>query len=303
LEKGEIKKNLIAIVGNDGLLTDTLMRDHTSFRVGGAADFLVLPETPEQLTAVLAFCRKSGEPLYLMGNGSNLLVRDGGYRGIMIKTRAMDAISVKGTQLSIEAGAMLRKAAAVALDHHLSGMAFASGIPGSVGGAVVMNAGAYGGEMQDIVESIEVVTERGEYKKIPGNACHFGYRKSIIQENPWTILRINLGLSPGDYNTIKSEMDDFNRRRREKQPLDMPSAGSTFRRPEGFFAGKLVQDAGFKGYRVGGAQVSEKHSGFVVNAGGATAEDILTLIKTIQDGVKKQFGVELKTEVIVIGEV
>lgn len=302
MEKQDIKKALLQIVGSDSLRTDAPMREYTTFRAGGSADFLVMPDTLEQLQDLLALLRGESVPHLLMGNGSNLLFRDGGYRGVVIRTRGVDAIEVQKDQVMVEAGALLRKAADVALNHSLDGMAFASGIPGSIGGAVVMNAGAYGGEMKDIVDRVEVVTETGEVKTLAGEACDFGYRHSIIQEHDWVVTRVNLRLRDGDYNTIKAEMQDYNARRREKQPLDYPSAGSTFRRPQGYFAGKLVQDAGFKGYSVGGAQVSPKHSGFVINRGDATAKDIITLIETIQQGVKERFGVTLQTEVIIVGE-
>lgn len=302
MDKNEIKQELIRIVGNDAVLTDTLMRDHTSFRVGGPADFLVLPETDQHLRQVLGFCRREEIPFYLMGNGSNLLVGDGGYHGVIVKTRGMDSVTVARNTVVAEAGALLRKVAFEALAAERTGLEFASGIPGSIGGAVVMNAGAYDGEMKDVVESVTVLTEEGKYLSLANDECEFGYRQSIIQKNPWTVTRVNLRLRPGDYNSIKEKMDDLNRRRREKQPLNYPSAGSTFRRPKGYFAGKLIQDAGLRGFAIGGAQVSEKHTGFVINTGEATARDVRTLIAEVQRRVKASSGVELHTEVIMIGE-
>ncbi|EFV02775.1 UDP-N-acetylmuramate dehydrogenase [Pseudoramibacter alactolyticus ATCC 23263] len=302
MNKQTIRDRLMSLLGSDHVLTDTLMKDHTSFRVGGPADFLVRPETIEQFIDVMCFCRTEKIPSYLIGNGSNLLVRDGGFRGVIIQTRGMDQIVTSGDRVTVYAGALLRRVAAEALAHGLSGMEFAAGIPGSMGGAIVMNAGAYGGEMKDIVESITVLTETGNLRTIAGADCDFGYRHSVVQDYDWIVVSTVLKLAAGDPEAIAARMKDFNRRRRDKQPLNFPSAGSTFRRPEGHFAGKLIQDAGMKGYRVGGAQVSEKHSGFVINADNATAADILALIGQVQAAVRDRFGVELKTEVITIGE-
>ncbi|MDO4287975.1 MAG: UDP-N-acetylmuramate dehydrogenase [Eubacterium sp.] len=302
MNKENIKAHLGAVIDKDRILDNEPMKNHTSFKVGGPADFLVLPESRDELAAVLACCRENELPFYVMGNGSNLLVRDGGYRGVMIKTRQLDKISVDGEVITAEPGALLKDVAEAALAYSLTGMEFASGIPGSIGGAVVMNAGAYGGEMKDIISEIEVITETGEIRVLPIEDCAMGYRKSIVQENPWYVTRITLRLARGDAAAIKATMDDLNLKRKTKQPLEYPSAGSTFRRPEGYFAGKLVQDCGFKGYSVGGAQVSEKHSGFVINKDNATAADILKLIGEIQAKVKADFGVDMRTEVIVIGE-
>lgn len=278
------------------------MKNHTSFKVGGPADLVLMPQTKQEVGEALAICRETNIPLYIMGNGSNLLVRDGGVRGIILQTKALKQVNVEGETMMAEPGISLKDLADIALEEKLAGLEFASGIPGTLGGAVTMNAGAYDGEMKNIVESIEVITEDGSLKTIPLAACDFGYRKSVLQTFRWVLVGVNLALRKGDYNEIKGKILDFNTRRQNKQPLEFPSAGSTFRRPEGYFAGKLVQDAGFRGYCIGGAQVSEKHSGFVINKGDATAADILELIATIQAGVREQFGVELKTEVIVIGE-
>lgn len=278
------------------------MKNHTSFKVGGPADLLLMPQTKQEVGEALAICRETNIPLYIMGNGSNLLVRDGGVRGIILQTKALKQVNVEGETMMAEPGISLKDLADIALEEKLAGLEFASGIPGTLGGAVTMNAGAYDGEMKNIVESIEVITEDGSLKIIPLAACDFGYRKSVLQTFRWVLVGVNLALRKGDYNEIKGKILDLNTRRQNKQPLEFPSAGSTFRRPEGYFAGKLVQDAGFRGYCIGGAQVSEKHSGFVINKGDATAADILELIATIQAGVREQFGVELKTEVIVIGE-
>jgi UDP-N-acetylmuramate dehydrogenase len=278
------------------------MKAHTSFKVGGPADLLLIPESREQLLAILKILEGVSLPVFIIGNGSNLLVKDNGFRGIMIKTTGLKKVEIVGETLIAEPGISLKELADVALSASLTGLEFASGIPGSLGGAATMNAGAYDGEMKHCIKSLEVLTEDGSIKTIPLEDCQFGYRQSVLQKNKWVLLAVTIGLSHGNQSAIRDKMEDLNSRRSEKQPLEYPSAGSTFRRPEGYYAGKLVQDAGFKGYRLGGAQVSEKHSGFVINKDNATAADILNLIATIQNGVKEQFGVELKTEVIVIGE-
>ena len=297
-----ILEKLAAVLASENIKKNEPMKNHTSFKVGGPADLLLLPQTKEELQKVLTICRESTKPFYIMGNGSNLIVRDGGYRGIIIKTKALNRVWAAGETITAQAGISLKALADFALENSLTGLEFASGIPGTLGGAVTMNAGAYDGEMKNVIKSIEVITADGSFKTIPADACAFGYRSSILQKKPWVLVGVNLILKKGEAQTIKEKMNDLNTRRRTKQPLDYPSAGSTFRRPEGYFAGKLIQDAGFKGRSVGGAQVSEKHSGFVINKGGATADDILALITLIQTGVHQQFGVDLKTEVIVIGE-
>lgn len=302
MNKEAINKLLLTVTDDHTILYDEPMKNHTSFRVGGPADFFITPETTEAFCGLVRLCREHAIPFYVVGNGSNLLVRDGGFHGVMICTKALNHVIADGTTISAAPGALLKAVANKALDASLTGMEFASGIPGSIGGAVVMNAGAYDGEMKNIIDSIDVLTETGEIKRLPNVECAFGYRHSVIQEHPWYVVGINLALNKGDYTTIKAKMDDLNARRRDKQPLEYPSAGSTFRRPEGYFAGKLIQDCGFKGYSVGGAQVSEKHSGFVINKGDATAQDIITLIETIQKKVKDDFGVDMRTEVIMIGE-
>jgi UDP-N-acetylmuramate dehydrogenase len=298
----KIISDLQAVLEPSQLKVKEPMKDHTSFKVGGPADLLLIPESRDQLLAVLKILKGINHPVFIIGNGSNLLVKDKGFRGIMIKTTGLKKVEVVGETLIAEPGISLKELADVALSAGLTGLEFASGIPGSLGGAATMNAGAYDGEMKHCIKSLEVLTEDGSIKSIPLEDCQFGYRQSVLQKNKWVLLAVTIGLSHGDQAAIKDKMQDLNSRRSDKQPLEYPSAGSTFRRPEGYYAGKLVQDAGFKGYRLGGAQVSEKHSGFVINKDNATAADILNLIATIQNGVKEQFGVELKTEVIVIGE-
>ena len=285
LDKNEIKNKLLEIVSSDQLLIDSLMRDHTTFRIGGPADFIVFPESEEQLADISAFCKSNDIPVFLMGNGSNLLVRDGGFRGVMINTRQMNTVVTEGIRVTAQAGASLRAVAQEALAHSLSGFEFASGIPGTIGGAAIMNAGAY-----------------GRFETGDGADCHFGYRQSRMRDAGEIVTAVELTLTPGNAEAIRAKMKELNQRRRDKQPLNYPSAGSTFKRPEGYFAGKLIQDAGLKGYQVGGAEVSQKHSGFVINADNATAADVLQLIGDVQHKVKAQFGVDLEPEVITIGE-
>jgi UDP-N-acetylmuramate dehydrogenase len=296
-----IIKKLEAVMAIENIKENEPMKNHTSFKVGGPADLFLMPQTRAELQAVLEICKESEKPRYIMGNGSNLIVRDNGYNGIIINTKALNQVKTVGETLIAEPGISLKDLANVALEQKLTGLEFASGIPGSLGGAVTMNAGAYDGEMKQVIKSITVITEDGSLKTISADQCHFDYRSSILQQHNWVLVSVELILKNGDYQAIQAKMLDLNTQRQTKQPLEYPSAGSTFRRPVGYYAGKLVQDAGFKGHSVGGAQVSEKHSGFVINKGGATAADILNLIGAIQSAVKDQFGVDLKTEVIVIG--
>lgn len=278
------------------------MAAHTTFRVGGPADFYAEPADFKALKGLLRYCKEKHLDYYILGNGSNLLVRDKGYRGLIINLSALNMVYTKGERVFAQCGALLKTVANRALEAALSGLEFASGIPGTVGGGVRMNAGAYDGELENVIESVTVLDENGELRELQAADCEFAYRHSIIQDKPWIILEAVMHLTPGDAQAIDAKMRDLNGRRADKQPLNFPSAGSTFRRPEGFYAGKLIQDIGYKGKRVGGAQVSEKHSGFVINAGGATAADVIELITQIQNEVRAQFGVEMKTEVIIIGE-
>lgn len=294
-------KNLKAVMASENIKENEPMKNHTSFKVGGPADLFLMPQSKEELQKALAICKESQKNLYIMGNGSNLIVRDGGYSGIIINTKALSQVKTEGETLIAEPGISLKDLANIALEKRLTGLEFASGIPGSLGGAVTMNAGAYDGEMKGVIKSIQVITEDGSLKTIPNSECAFGYRSSILQQHNWVLVSVELQLTKGDCQAIEEKMLDLNNQRQTKQPLEYPSAGSTFRRPVGYYAGKLVQDAGFRGYSIGGAQVSEKHSGFVINKDGATASDILNLIHAIQAGVKEKFNVDLKTEVIVIG--
>lgn len=290
------------VMGGSGIFMEEPMKKHTTFRVGGPADVLVQPDETA-LAAILALCRRYHVSYSFIGNGSNLLVGDKGIRGVVIEmTDPMGNIEVDGTKITAQAGAMLSKIANTAASNGLGGMEFAAGIPGSVGGAVVMNAGAYGGEMKDIIEKVYVLDENGAQLELDRDALDLGYRHSCIPEKKYIVTKVVLELVPHDEVEIRSKMKDLNEKRAEKQPLQYPSAGSTFKRPEGYFAGKLIMDAGLRGYQVGGAQVSEKHCGFVINKGDATAADICQLMRDVLDKVQAQFGVVLEPEVKMIGE-
>lgn len=284
------------------LLEQELMSRHTSFRIGGPADYFVEPASVDELAGVLSLARQEKVPFFIVGNGSNLLVSDEGFRGMIVHTGgSLRSISVEGDVIYAQAGALLGAVAGAALEAGLTGMEFAAGIPGTLGGAVCMNAGAYGGEMKDILLDAEVLTQDGERLVIPVEELDLSYRHSIIFEKNYIVLAAHIRLSRGDKTQIRNRMNELAGARKEKQPLEYPSAGSTFKRPEGYFAGKLIQDAGLKGYTVGGAQVSEKHSGFVINRGGATAEEVRFLIRQVRSKVKQHFGVELEPEVRMLG--
>lgn len=290
------------VMGGSGIFMEEPMKKHTTFRVGGPADVLVQPDETA-LAAILALCRQYHVSYSFIGNGSNLLVGDKGIRGVVIEmTDPMGNIEVDGTKITAQAGAMLSKIANTAASNGLGGMEFAAGIPGSVGGAVVMNAGAYGGEMKDIIEKVYVLDENGAQLELDRDALDLGYRHSCIPEKKYIVTKVVLELVPRNEAEIRSEMKELNEKRAEKQPLQYPSAGSTFKRPEGYFAGKLIMDAGLRGYQVGGAQMSEKHCGFVINKGDATAADICQLMRDVSDKVQAQFGVVLEPEVKMIGE-
>lgn len=278
------------------------MSKHTTFRIGGKADLFVSADE-KSLPQLLKEAADEKIPVTIIGNGSNLLVGDGGIRGLVIEIgKGMDKIEISDNIMTVGAGTLLSKAANTAAEHGLSGMEFAAGIPGSVGGAVVMNAGAYGGEMKDIIMDVDVITREGEYRRLTLEELELSYRHSCIIENEYIVVRARLMLQEKDEAQIRLVMEELKNRRIEKQPLNFPSAGSTFKRPEGYFAGKLIMDAGLRGYSVGGAQVSEKHCGFVVNKGGATASDVVKLMNDVRDKVMEEFGVELEPEVKMIGE-
>ncbi len=299
----KIYKLLTEIVGINQVLVDEPMKNHTSFKIGGPVDFMVLPKTIDEIKNIVSLSNTEGLPLFIMGNGSNLLVRDKGIRGLVIKiAKNFSNIEIIGERVITQSGVLLSGLAKLLLRNELTGFEFASGIPGTLGGAVTMNAGAYGGEMKDVLEKIEVMDKEGNISELKGSDMQLGYRKSAIQEYNLIALSATMKLQKGKYEDIKAKMEDLDIRRKSKQPLDWPSAGSTFRRPEGYYAGKLVQDAGLKGLSMGRAQVSDLHSGFVINKGDATAEEIITLIRYIQSKVKEKFGVNLQTEVKIIGE-
>lgn len=297
------EERLFTLIDKDRLKKDEMMKKHTTFRVGGPADYFAVPDNVKEIADIIQLCREEGVPYYIVGNGSNLLVGDKGYRGVVIQIfKSMNRISVNGNTVFAQAGASLAQIAGAALEASLTGFEFAAGIPGTMGGAVVMNAGAYGGEMKDVLLSVKVLTEEGEIKTLKKEELELGYRTSVIPGKRYIVLEAELGLQAGDKEAIKARMDELREKRVSKQPLEYPSAGSTFKRPEGYFAGKLIQDAGLKGFRVGGAQVSEKHSGFVINTGEATAADVQELIRQVAARVKDQTGVTLEPEVKRIGE-
>ena len=290
------------VITKGTVLTEEPMRMHTSFQIGGPAEIFVQPATGDEVRQAICLAKEEQIPFFVVGNGSNLLVSDDGFRGMIVQIgRNLQEISVEDNVIYAQAGALLSRVARTALEHGLTGMEFAAGIPGSLGGAVAMNAGAYGGEMKDILKDVEVLTPDGEIKILSLEELDLSYRHSCIFEKDYIVLSVHLQLEQGDKTVIRNRMDELARARREKQPLEYPSAGSTFKRPEGYFAGALIQDAGLKGYTVGGAQVSEKHSGFVVNRGGATAEEVLFLIKQVQKKVKSRFGVTMEPEVRMVG--
>ena len=296
-------EKLAELAGKEQVHPDEPMSRHTTFRIGGPADCLVIPENEEILYQVLSFCREEDIPYYVMGNGSNLLVSDEGFRGVVIQLyRGLQSMVIEGNRIIASSGVLLSAIARAALtEGSLGGMEFAAGIPGTLGGAAVMNAGAYGGEMKDIIRMVRVLDETLTVRGIPGQEMAFGYRTSIVKEKNYIVLGAEIELQEGDPQKISERMEELRQQRISKQPLDLPSAGSTFKRPAGYFAGKLIMDAGLRGYRVGGARVSEKHCGFVVNTGGATAADVDRLMHDVQDKVFEQFGVLLEPEVRKLG--
>lgn len=278
------------------------MKKHTTFRIGGPADLFAAPTTQEAVAEVIRICREQNYPFYILGNGSNLLVSDEGYRGLILQLyRNFSEILIEKDEIHVQSGAMLSVIAKRALEAGLTGFEFASGIPGTIGGAVVMNAGAYGGEMKDVLTEVTVLTKENEIRTIPAAELELGYRTSAVMKNGWIVLGAKIKLQKGDPQAIRAQMEELKEQRVTKQPLEYPSAGSTFKRPEGYFAGKLIMDAGLRGFSVGDAQVSEKHCGFVVNKGNATAQDVLELIRQVTEKVKEQFGVTLEPEVKMLG--
>ena len=277
------------------------MRAHTTFKIGGEADIFIIPASPAALISAVKKCTELEIPYFILGNGSNLLVSDGGIEGAVISLAGINGISAEGEKITCGAGAMLSSVCLKALSLSLTGLEFAYGIPGTAGGALYMNAGAYGGQTADIIESAECLTATGEIKTLKKEDMRLGYRSSVFKKGGLIIISLTFALKKGDKTEIKAEMDDLLNRRKQKQPLEYPSAGSTFKRPEGYFAGALIEKNGLKGSAVGGAQVSEKHAGFVINRGGATAADVKALIGKIQKKVFENDGVMLEPEVIFTG--
>ena len=314
MEKQELLSELQNILGNDGVFAEELMSRHTTFRIGGPADFLVKPQSIEQIQKTVKFLNSNKIPFYVVGNGSNLLVSDKGINGVVIqlgerfggysfiestKAGAVDKNNI--VYVKVQAGMLLGRLGKELAEYSLTGFEFASGIPGTMGGAVLMNAGAYGGEIKDIFVKAVLMDKDGNLLEFDKEQMQFGYRRSIAADKGYIVLEAVLAFSPSSKEAVLDKMKELSALRREKQPLEYPSAGSTFKRPEGYFAGKLISDAGLKGFSIGGAQVSEKHAGFVINTGNATAEDVIALTDEVKERVQKQFGVTLELEVKKMG--
>lgn len=297
-----VVQGLQKFVPEENILLQEPMAGHTTFRIGGPADCFVQLENEEQLKGIQRYLSMVEVPFFLLGNGSNLLVSDEGYRGVILQVgQKMNKIIVSGNKIVAQAGATMAQVARAAWENGLTGLEFASGIPGTIGGGVVMNAGAYGGELRQVVTMVKVLSRDGEILELDNETMEFGYRTSTIRNNGFTVIEVTFQLEQGEKDAIKAKMDDLASRRREKQPLEYPSAGSTFKRPEGHFAGQLIMEAGLRGFQIGGAKVSDKHCGFVINAGGATAKDVRAVIEEVQNQVKDKFNVDLETEVIYLG--
>lgn len=297
-----IYEYLTSVVPKEDILLNEPMKNHITFRVGGEAKALLRINSVHQLQKLIPYLNSVNEPFYVIGNGSNILVGDQGYNGVILELgNQFSEIKIEDGVLVASAGALMSSIARVAYDNEYTGFEFASGIPGTIGGGVVMNAGAYGGELKDVVSEVTVLDAEGRLFTIPNEEMEFGYRTSIIKFRPYTVIEVRISLSKGTAADIKARMDELNSQRRLKQPLEYPSAGSTFKRPEGYFAGKLIMDAGLSGFTIGGAQVSQKHCGFVINKGDATAADVYEVIREVQKKVKEQFDVNLEPEVIFLG--
>lgn len=291
------------LIPEERILFHENMKNYTTFRVGGEAECLILVQREEELAKLIYYLNQIEQDYFILGNGSNLLVGDKGYQGVVLKLDGpMEQVTVEGTRIIAKAGALLSRVAVTAREHGLTGLEFAAGIPGSIGGGVVMNAGAYEGEMKQVVEAVRVMDSAGQVTTLDNDTMEFGYRTSIIRNRPYIVLEVVLGLAPGNREQIAARMEELMQLRKSKQPLGYPSAGSTFKRPEGHYAGKLIMDAGLRGFRIGGAQVSEKHCGFVINAGQATAADIREVIEEVQERVKEKFHVALEPEVVFLGD-
>lgn len=299
---GKYKDLFNKIYEESQIQLDAKMSEHIYFKVGGSVDILLTPNNVEQLKESITICKQNKIPFYVIGNGSNLLVKDGGIRGVVIKLCQMNRIERVDNKITAECGALLKDVSTEAIAGSLAGFQFACGIPGSVGGAVFMNAGAYDGEISFVIEKAEVLDDNQEIKVFSKEELNLGYRQSLVMQKGYIVLSATFDLTPGDKEKIQERVDSLTARREDRQPLEYPSAGSTFKRPEGYFAGKLIEDSGLKGFTVGGACVSEKHAGFVINKENGTAKDVLDVINHVKDEVKKQFGVDLYPEVRILGE-
>lgn len=302
MRQGLIQK-ISQYIPENRILRQEPMRLHTTFRVGGPAALFLELQSEQEFRDILTLLHAEEEDYFTVGNGSNLLISDTGYNGVILHpSKNFGDVRVEGERLICESGATLAAIARTALEQELTGFEFAAGIPGSLGGAIVMNAGAYDGEMKKVVETVKLITPEGEIITKDSEEMEFSYRHSILKEKPYLVLSVTIKLRKGEKEQIKARMEELAQKRREKQPLEYPSAGSTFKRPEGYFAAKLIQDAGLRGLMVGGAQVSEKHCGFVINKDQATAKDIYELMKRVQEQVKEKYGVMLEPEVICLGD-
>lgn len=302
VKKNEIYQRLSGVIAEENIKTDELLRNHLYTKLGGKADFFITPTTYEEVQSVVKLANEMDFPFTLLGNGSNLIVKDGGIRGVVLHLKNFDEIKTNVSQIVAQSGAAIIDVSRRALAEKLSGLEFACGIPGTVGGALFMNAGAYGGEVSDVLDYAYVVDRHGELVKRTASDLELDYRHSNIADNGDIVLEATFSLKPGNYDEIKEIMDDLTYKRESKQPLEYPSCGSVFKRPPGYFAGKLIQDSELQGTNIGGAEVSTKHAGFIVNKDNATAKDYISLIEHVQKTVKEKFNVELEREVKIIGE-
>lgn len=303
MDKLKIYNDLAKAIGKDSVLLDEPMKNHTTIKTGGPADIMVIPQSTKQIQSTIEICRENKVPYFVMGNGSNLLVGDKGMRCLVIKLGDEFAqVTIDENKVKAQAGILLPKLAKSIMEEGLKGFEFASGIPGTLGGAATMNAGAYGGEMKDVIKSVKVLNPEGEIISLSSEELQFGYRTSIIQTRGYIVLEVEIELERGNYEEIEAITEDLTERRRTKQPIHLPSCGSVFKRPPGYFAGKLIEDSGLRGKTLGGAQVSDLHCGFIVNINKATTKDVLGLIKLVQETVKYKFGVDLETEVKILGD-
>ncbi|NGM80906.1 UDP-N-acetylmuramate dehydrogenase [Paenibacillus sp. 7124] len=302
MDIGKIQEDLKRLVPSGTIKSHESLKDHVFTKIGGRADILAAPSTYEEIQAIVTYAAENGITLTILGNGSNVIIRDGGIRGIVLQTPGLSGIHSEGNLVIAQCGAQIIDTSRFALERKLTGLEFACGIPGTVGGALYMNAGAYGGEVADVLQSALAIDKTGAMVKLEGDDLKWGYRKSVFSSGDYLILEARFALKEGNYEEIKAGMDKLTEMRESKQPLEYPSCGSVFKRPPGRFAGQLIQESGLQGTRIGGAEVSKKHAGFIINADNATASDYIGLIQHVRETVKGHFGVELETEVEIIGE-